>query len=44
LEGQLDFQIREYGMDSLKDDLQEINASLKQIGERFDLDGLREAV
>jgi len=44
LEGQLDYQIREYGLDSLKDDLQEINFSLKQIGEHFDLDELREAV
>lgn len=40
LEGQLDFQIREYGLDSLKDDLHEINASLHQIGERFDLEEL----
>ncbi len=37
LDGQLDYQIREYGLDSLKDDLQEINFSLKQIGEAFDL-------
>ena len=44
LEGQLDFQIREYGLDSLKDDLQEINFSLQQIGEKFDLEGLRETV
>ena len=44
LEGQLDFQIREYGLDSLKDDLQEINFSLGQIGEHFDLDELRKAV
>ena len=44
LEGQLDFQIREYGLDSLKDDLQEINFSLQQIGERFDLDEIRQAV
>ncbi|MHB8763122.1 MAG: hypothetical protein ACYDA8_02070 [Deferrisomatales bacterium] len=44
LEGQLDFQIREYGFDSLKDDLHEINGSLKAIGERFDLDELRHAV
>lgn len=35
LEGQLDFQIQEYGLDSLKDDLHEINASLHQIGDRF---------
>ena len=44
LEGQLDFQIREYGLDSLKDDLQEINFSLQKIGEKFDLEALREAV
>jgi hypothetical protein len=44
LEGQLDFQIREYGIDSVKDDLQEINFSLQQIGEQFDLEGLRETV
>jgi hypothetical protein len=31
LEGQLDFQIQEYGLDSVKDDLQELNASLNQI-------------
>ncbi|MBI5014382.1 MAG: hypothetical protein HZB55_02680 [Deltaproteobacteria bacterium] len=37
LEGQLDYQIREYGFDSLKDDLAEINFSLNQIGEKFDL-------
>ena len=37
LEGQLDFQIAEYGFDSLKDDLQEINFSLQQIGEQFNL-------
>lgn len=40
LEGQLDYQIREYGFDSLKDDLHEINASLHQIGEKFDLQEL----
>jgi hypothetical protein len=44
LEGQLDFQIREYGLDSLKDDLQEINFSLQQIGEKFNLEALRETV
>ena len=44
LEGQLDFQIREYGLDSLKDDLQEINFSLQKIGEQFDLEELRETV
>ena len=31
LEGQLDFQIQEYGLDSVKDDLQEINLSLQQV-------------
>jgi len=44
LEGQLDFQIREYGLDSLKDDMQEINFSLQQIGEHFDLEEVRKAV
>ena len=44
LEGQLDYQVREYGFDSLKDDLQEVNGSLARIGERFDLDELRQAV
>ena len=44
LEGQLDFQIQEYGLDSLKDDLHEINASLHQIGEKFDLQELVQAV
>ena len=44
LEGQLDFQIEEYGLDSLKDDLQEINFSLQQIGEQFDLEELARAV
>jgi|GEM_PF-1046019 len=44
LEGQLDYQIREYGFDSLKDDLQEINFSLQQIGGEFDLDQLRQAI
>jgi hypothetical protein len=44
LEGQLDFQVQEYGLDSVKDDLHEINFSLQQIGERFDLDKLREAI
>ena len=37
LEGQLDYQIREYGFDSLKDDLAEINFSLNQIGEKLEL-------
>ncbi|QTA81415.1 Uncharacterized protein dnl_37500 [Desulfonema limicola] len=44
LEGQLDFQIKEYGFDSLKDDLHEINFSLQQIGEQFDLQELAQAV
>lgn len=44
LDGQLDFQIREYGFDSLKDDLQEINFSLQQIGEQFNLEELAQAV
>ncbi len=44
LEGQLDFQIQEYGFDSLKDDLHEINASLNLVGEQFDLEELVQAV
>lgn len=44
LEGQLDYQVQEYGLDSLKDDLQEINASLTRIGERFNLEELRHAI
>lgn len=44
LEGQLDFQIREYGLDSLKDDLQEINFSLQKIGNQYPLEELRESV
>ena len=44
LDGQLDFQIAEYGLDSLKDDLQEINFSLQQIGDQFDLEELTEAI
>ena len=44
LEGQLDFQIQEYGLDSLKDDLQEINFSLQQIGDQFELQELAQAV
>ena len=31
LEGQLDFQIQEYGLDSVKDDLQELNVSLQEV-------------
>jgi hypothetical protein len=42
LEGQLDFQIREYGIDSLKDDLEEINTSLRLVGTQFDLSQLQE--
>lgn len=44
LEGQIDFQISEYGLDSVKDDMHEINASLNEIGERFDLQELVQAV
>ena len=40
LENQLDYQIREYGIDSIKDDLEEINASLRLVGEQFDLSQL----
>jgi hypothetical protein len=41
LEGQLDFQLREYGIDSLKDDLEEINTSLRLVGTQFDLSQLQ---
>jgi hypothetical protein len=44
LEGQWEYQINEYGLDSLKDDLHEINSSLQQIGETFDLEQLRQAI
>ncbi len=44
LSGQLDYQVREYGLDSLKDDLEEINFSLRQVGETFDLPQLQEAI
>lgn len=37
LEDQLDYQLQEYGIDSLKDDLEEINTSLRSVGEQFDL-------
>ncbi len=37
LEGQLDYQVREYGLDSLKEDLAEINGSLQHIGEKLAL-------
>lgn len=40
LEGQLDYQVREYGLDSLKDDLEEINFSLNRIGEDLDIQNL----
>ncbi len=39
LEGQLDFQIEEYGIDSVNDDLQEINASLQLAAKSHDLAG-----
>jgi hypothetical protein len=42
LEGQLDYQITEYGMDSLKDDLDEINTSLRLVGTQFDLSRLQQ--
>jgi hypothetical protein len=42
LEGQLDYQIQEYGMDSLKDDLDEINTSLRLVGTQFDLSQLQQ--
>jgi hypothetical protein len=42
LEGQLDYQITEYGMDSLKDDLDEINTSLRLVGTQFDLSQLQQ--
>ncbi len=44
LEDQLDFQIREYGLDSVKDDLHEINFSLQQIGTQFELAHLQETI
>jgi hypothetical protein len=44
LEGQLDYQISEYGIDSLKDDLDEMNASLRLVGEQFDLSQLQNVV
>jgi hypothetical protein len=42
LEGQLDYQIQEYGMDSLKDDLDEINTSLRLVVTQFDLSQLQQ--
>lgn len=42
LEDQLDFQIQEYGIDSLKDDLEEINTSLRSVGLQFDPNQLQE--
>ncbi len=44
LEDQWEFQVSEYGLDSLKDDLHEINYSLKLIGEKFDLEQLKQAI
>jgi hypothetical protein len=44
LESQWEFQVNEYGLDSLKDDLHEINFSLQQIGETFDLEQLKQAI
>ncbi len=44
LEGQLDFQIQEYGIDSVKDDLQEINASLQQVAKDLQPPALDEFV
>ncbi len=35
LEGQLDYQIAEYGLDSVKDDMQELNLSLQQAAAAF---------
>lgn len=44
LNGQLDYQVREYGLDSLKDDLEEINVSLQSVGEQYDLESLKETI
>jgi hypothetical protein len=44
LQGQLDFQIQEYGIDSVRDDLEEINASLRLVGEKFDPTQLHKVV
>ena len=44
LESQWEFQVSEYGLDSLKDDLHEINFSLQQIGEKFDLEELQHPI
>ncbi|MBI5444870.1 MAG: hypothetical protein HY900_27110 [Deltaproteobacteria bacterium] len=44
LSGQLDFQVQEYGFDSLKDDLAELNASLARAADAFDMPGLREVM
>lgn len=44
LEEQLDYQIQEYGLDSVKDDLHEINFSLQQIGNQFELVHLKETI
>jgi hypothetical protein len=42
LEDQLDYQIQEYGIDSLKDDLEEINTSLRSVGLQFDPNQLQD--
>ncbi len=39
LEGQLDFQVQQYGLDSVKDDLHEINVSLQQVAEAVEAGG-----
>ena len=44
LESQWEFQVSEYGLDSLKDDLHEINFSLQQIGEKFDFEELQQPI
>jgi hypothetical protein len=44
LESQWEFQVSEYGLDSLKDDLHEINFSLQQIGQKFDFEELQKPI
>jgi hypothetical protein len=44
LQSQWEFQVSEYGLDSLKDDLHEINFSLQQIGEKFDFEELQQPI
>ena len=44
LQSEWEFQVDEYGLDSLKDDLQEINFSLQQIGEKFDFEELQQPI